>query len=212
MTLATQADVEKLLQVDFGADPDASVAQYLAQADAMIASYCGQKLTWESGIVDTWSAESNEPVRVLSRFPITAVTSVVEDDVTLTVDDEYVWSAKNGTIRRVSGSFDWVWSTYVNANVVTFSAGYGTGAPSPYDDVPDDLVLVAAGLAASLFRHGAAWAAHGVDGPVKSIALDGSDTITYDTSQANAESSNASAPTLTEGQKMLLAPYRRRLL
>lgn len=212
MTLATQADVEKLLQVDFGADPDDSVAQYLAQADAAIANYCGQKLAWEAGLVEAFDGPDNTNWYVLPRFPVTGITSVVEDDDTLTVTDEYLWE-EDGRVRRMNGELAWHWSRYPDANVVTYDAGYGTGAPSPYDDVPDDLVLVAAGYAAALFKHGAQWAAHGVEGPVKSVALQGSDTITYDNSAASkALADQGGVPALTEGQKMLLAPYRRRLL
>lgn len=210
MTLATQDDLEKLLQVDFGANPDASVAQYLTQADAAIANYCGQPLTYDASVVDTFEGRGDSPTHVLERGFVSAVASVVEDGDTLTVTDEYLWYT-DGRLRRVSGAFDWYWSKYANGVVVTYSAGYGAGAASPYDVVPDDVVLVAAGYAASLFKQGAHWAAHGVEGPVKSVALDGSDTITYDTAQAN-KTDQTTVPSLSPGQMMLLAPYMRRAL
>jgi len=198
--LCTQADVEKLLQIDFGNDPDDSVAQYIAQATAAIETYCGQRLEADTGLVVTLQAQTASTWMFLPRFPVTDVTSVVEDGVTLTTSDEYRWY-ENGQVRRVTGQFDALWSAYLDAIVVTFDAGYAT--------VPDDVVLACATVAAALFRQGAAFAAHGTAGPVSSVALAGSDTITYDTSRAVL---NMAGSVEDAAIKSLLGPYRQRPL
>jgi hypothetical protein len=196
MPLCTQDDVEKLLQIDFGADPDASVAQYIAQADALITAYCGQSLE-SSETTETLEAEQDQSYLILSRFPVTAVASVVEGDVTLTTPDDFHWYT-DGRIRRLYGTYDGSWSTYPDSVVVTYTAGYST--------IPADLVLASATLAAALFRQGAAFAAHGVN-PVKSVALDGSDTIVYDTSAVSQE------PVRVQGSvAAILSPYRKRTM
>lgn len=198
MALCTQDDVEKLLQIDFGANPDDSVTQYIAQADAMVVSYCGQELEAAASLTVTLEADSHTPWLFLPRFPVTAVNSVTEDDTLLTVTDEYVWYA-NGKLRRMAGDFEYWWSQLPDAVAVDYDAGYAT--------IPDDVVLASATLAAELFKQGARFSAHGVN-PVQSVALDGSDTITYASSTAVT-----SSPFTVQGiVAQLLAPYRRRLL
>jgi len=196
MPLCTQDDVEKLLQIDFGADPDASVAQYIAQADAIVVSYCGQELEAGASLTATLEADPGQTWLFLPRFPVTAINSVTENATVLTVTDEYRWY-QDGRLRRMAGDFDSWWWTGPDGVVVDYDAGYST--------IPADVTLAAATLAADLFRQGAAFAAHGVN-PVKSVALDGSDTITYDTLTATGEFS------LGRAVAVLLAPYRRRTL
>lgn len=201
--LMTQADLEKHLQIDVTAEPDPVIESYIAQADAMITAYCGQDLNYDSAITETFEATTTTPWHILDRFPVSAIASVEEDDVALTVTDDYLFYP-DGRLRRVSGSADWYWSGLPNACTVVYSSGYGSAASVPYDAVPDDLVLACTILAAALFRQGAAYAAHGAN-PVKSVSLDGSDTITYDTSAANQEPVEIGGPVAA-----LLAPYRRR--
>ena len=197
MPLCTQDDVEKLLQIDFGANPDDTVTQYIAQADALVTAYCGQSLESASGIEETLEAEQDQAYLVLGRFPVTAVASVVEDGTTLVVTDEYVWY-EDGRLRRMYGDYAGSWSMLPNSIVVTYTAGYVT--------IPADVTLAAATLAADLFRQGAAFSAHGVN-PVKSVALSGSDTITYDVSAVGQE------PVTVRGAvAAILAPYRKRPL
>jgi len=200
MPLCTQDDVEKLLQIDFGNTPDDSVTQYIAQATAAVVGYVGQELEEAAGLVATLEADVPVTYLFLPRFPVTAVASVVEDGLTLTTPDEYKFY-ESGALRRVAGQFDFRWSTYVDAVVVTYTAGYST--------IPDDVVLATATLAAALFRQGAAFAAHGTSGPVKTITLQGSDSVSYDTSTAVM---GAAGSVDEAAVKQLLAPYRVRPL
>jgi len=200
--LATLTQLEKHLQTDLGADTDGYVAEYLAQAQAACESYCRQPLEWAASIVDTF--EDAGTWHQLSQFPVTGVTSIVEDTYTLTVTDEYLWYS-DGRLRRVAGSVDWRWTTNPNGVVVTFDAGYGTGAP--VETIPPDLSLAIVTYAAALFRHGAAYAADGAK-PIKSITLEGSDTIQY----AVASEPLTEQPLLGQRSKQLLGPYMRRIM
>lgn len=198
MALCTQEDVEKLLQIDFGNNPDDTITQAIAQATAAVEAYCNQTLETAAGEV-TLEATGAETYLFIPRFPVTAVASVVEDDVTLTVTDQYLWYS-DGRLRRVAGSFDAYWSQYANSVVVNYTAGWVT--------VPDDLILAAAEVAANIFKYGAAFASQGAV-PIKSVTLDGSDSITYN-SAATVEA--AASDSLTPRIKRLLTPYVRRQL
>lgn len=202
MALITQADLEKYLQIEITEVPDATVTQYIAQAQAAAEKWCKQPL--EHAIVtEVFEVDQWEQWYVTDRFPITAVISITEDDELLTVTDQYrVY--EDGRLRRVNGALDSSWSIFPDAVTVVYTAGYGTGAPSPFDTVPDDLVLGIVTICGDLFRYGAAYAAQGAI-PIKSIQLEGSDTITY-----AVETDPRQPGELSDAVKTLLSPYVRR--
>lgn len=196
--LCTQADIEKLLQITFGNQPDDTITQAIEQASTIVESYCGQALeestdtaTLEAGRGDTWL--------FLPRHPVTDVSSVVEDGDTLTVTDDYRWY-EDGRLRRMSGDYETSWSTLPDAITVEFTAGWST--------IPNDVVLVTAELAAGIFTKGVVFAAQGPV-PIKSVALDGSDSVSYDTKLVSDLTGSDPA---TKRLKRLLGPYRVRNL
>lgn len=200
--LITQADLEKHLQIDVTAEPDAVVTQYIAQAQAAAEAWCKQPLE-HATVTEIFEVDQWEQWHVTDRFPITAVTSITEDDTLLTVTDEYLFY-QDGRLRRVSGTQDSSWSMLPNGVTVVYTAGYGTGAPDPFDTVPNDLILGIVTICGDLFRFGARYAAHGAV-PIKSVQLEGSDTITY-----AVEADSRQPGELTDAAKNLLAPFVRR--
>ncbi len=149
--------------------------------------------------VDQW-----ESWYVTDRFPITAITSVTEDTNLLTVTDQYL-SYEDGRLRRVNGALDSSWSMFPNGVTVVYTAGYGSGAPSPFDTVPPDLVLAIVSIAADLVAHAGVFALGVV--PVKQVQLEGSDAVTY------AVTVDMRKPgELSDAVKTLLSPYVRRLM
>lgn len=196
--LITQTDLEKHLQINFGTDPDPIITDYLAQAQAACEAWCRQPLEHTAGIETVLSADQSGIVWLdLPRFPITAVTSIVENSATVDTGT-YSWYP-DGRIRR-----DTSWTTTRDGITVTYDAGYGTGATAPYDTVPADLVLAIVSYAADLFRNGATFAAQGPVA-ISQISLEGSDSITYATTASGAV-------LLSDRTRQLLAPYQLRPL
>ncbi len=204
MALITQADLETYLQIDITDEPDARVTEYIAQAQAAAEAWCNQPLEHAS-VTEIFEVDQWEQWHVLARFPVTAITSVTEDDTVLTVTDEYL-TYEDGRLRRVNGVLDSSWSMYPNGVTVVYTAGYGAAAPAGFTDTPDDLVLAIVTICGDLFRYGAAYAAQGAI-PIKSVQLEGSDMIAY-----AVETDRRQPGELTAAVKTLLSPYMRRLM
>lgn len=202
MALTTIEDLEAHLGTTFVApDIDRVTDEWLPQAQATAEKWCQQPLE-HATVTEIFEVDQWEQWYVTDRFPITAITSVTEDDTLLTVTDQYL-SYEDGRLRRVNGVLDSSWSMYPNGVTVVYTAGYGTGAPSPFDDVPPDLVLAIVSIAADAVERAGVFALGTV--PVKQIQLEGSDAVTY------AVDTDMRKPgELTDAVKNLLSPYVRR--
>jgi len=108
-------------------------------------------------ITETFRLKSRQESLVLSRRPGVAVSSVVEDGVTLDAD-EYEIDAAAGILYRLSDDDRTCWPGC--KIVVVYSAGWET--------VPDDLKLAAVKLAGVLWSEG-----ERVDPNLKSISIPG---------------------------------------
>ncbi len=203
MALTTITDLEAHLATTFAGDDITLVTStWLPQAQAAAEQFCLQPLEHAS-VTEVFEVDQWEQRYVTDRYPVTAVTSVTEDDTVLTVTDEYLFY-QDGRLRRVNGSLDWSWSMFPNAVSVVYTAGYGTGAPSPFDAVPADLVLAIVSIATDLLNETRIFAEHaGV--PVKQVQLEGSDAVTYGEPDRKPGE-------LSKGVKLLLSPYMRRKL
>jgi len=205
MALTVIADLEAHLATSFTGDDITRVTdEWLPQAQAAAEAWCKQPLEHAS-VTEVFEVDQWESWYVTDRFPVTAVTSVTEDDTLLTVTDQYL-SYEDGTLRRVNGALDSSWSMFPNGVTVVYTAGYGTGAPSPFDTVPPDLVLAIVSIAADLVDNSRVFAEHG-GVPIKQIQLEGSDAVTYN------EATNPRKPgEFTDAVKTLLSPFVRRLM
>lgn len=194
MALCTQDQVEQLLQINFGSDTDATVAQYVAFAGQIIKTYIGFDPELDDAITENHDPTYSSELWV-EQPPIRDVTSVTIDGVALTESDTagYLFY-ESGLLFRTGG----IWSSDPQGIAVVYKGGYAT--------VPPDISYVCALLAARMFQAGAAAAVGGDAGVgIKSLRLDGSDSVTYQDSVSDI----GTMPVLTENEMMFLDPYRR---
>lgn len=205
MALTTIEDLQAHLSTEFtGDDVDRVNDGWLPQAQATAEAWCMQPLE-HATVTEIFEVDQWESWYVTDRFPITAVTSVTEDDNLLTVTDEYLFY-EDGRLRRVNGALDSSWSTFPNGVTVVYTAGYGAAAPAGFQTAPPDLVLAIVSIAADLVERAGLFEELGVI-PIKSVQLEGSDTLTY------AVTADPRKPgELTAAEKNLLSPYVRRLM
>lgn len=181
MSIATQTDLEQRLQIDFTSGSDPVAASLLAAAQGHIEREVGYPLESASGLVEKFDGltGSGNPLTTLivPRRPLTAVASVVEAGITLTVTTDYLFYADGRIIRVASGYETW-WRTYKRQDiVVTYTAGYTVGGGGT---IPKDLVDLCAQVASRSFERGAAFASMpaGTES-VRSVALADSDSVEY---------------------------------
>ena len=93
---------------------------------------------------ETFRLKSSQDKLILSRKPVTAVATVVEDGTTLTVTTDYETDSAAGVLIRLSDDNEICWPGV--KIVVAYTAGWGT--------VPDDLKLAAVKLAGVLWSEG----------------------------------------------------------
>lgn len=154
--LATQTDVEQVLQVDFSDDTDPTIAAYLAAADAWCKDWTGRNL--EQAAYDVWP----KPTRSLLPLPDWPIANLVvtENGTELTAGVDYV-EAHDGILQRITGgdgSRTRGWSTRVRDIRVEADLGYPT--------VPAHLTRACALVAAAMFDEGRGGS--GAAGPITS--------------------------------------------
>lgn len=174
MALCTQADVEKKLQWDITAEPDAVVAMHIADAQAMIEAEIGR--TVESGSRSE-TFDGGRWSLFLTYWPVTAVASVTEDGTALTVTTDYLWYP-TGKLIRVAGGHQTYWkATKPQSIEVDYTGGYAGGSKEL-----ENLGSICAEVVARAFRKGAENAEIPVGaGQIQSVHLEGSDSVTYAT-------------------------------
>lgn len=197
--LALQADLEKFLQIDVTAEPDAAITAYLQSASAIVESYCGRIFT--SSTVTAEVHDGRTFTIWLRQPPVTSITTVVENLVTLTPVTDYMWYP-DGRLHRLTATVP-VYPTWWYPTLQTVSVTYVGG----YAVVPFDVRDVTVRIAARAFQAGASYAAAPVGaGAVRSVTLAGSDSVTY--SDAVSGSVATAAVQLTDWDKRVLDKYR----
>lgn len=177
--LATQTDIEHRLQVEFDVDPDPTIADLIAAAQAHMEAYVGRAL--ESAEY-TEQYEGNQVAILLDHWPVTDVTAVSVDGSPLTVATEVVWYSW-GRLYRIGTDglalgYPRTWDSVKPQPVeVTYVAGYLAGT---HDGELKHLSSVCTEIVARAFRQAVDWVAKPAGG-VQAIALEGSDSITYAT-------------------------------
>ncbi len=169
-TLCTQGQVQNILQTVFDNQPEPVISDLISRASAVVESYCNRTFEAETGLVETLDGNGHAILR-LAKTPVTVITSIVEDGTTLTAADDFLFYP-NGELVRGNGKSERLWTFYRQAVVITYDAGFST--------LPEDLEHAVASIVARWFQVGAAYAAAPDNsGAVKSISLDGSDSIEY---------------------------------
>lgn len=140
--LATVEDVEAVIGRDIASDDIPRVSRLLELCSGVVRRECGQTISHVAGDELT-IAGTYEPELWLPQRPVTALTSVTIDGVTLP-PSSYQWS-RQGRLYRTSYDreiLDWrtwgAWGSSDSAVVVIYDHGY------PAADVPDDIVMIVA--------------------------------------------------------------------
>ena len=169
--LCDQTDVEQLGLLDFDDPADPTVAQFIAVASARFEQLAGRTFGLESGIVETHDGRSRPKLR-LEKWPIVAVTEVVEDGTVLTEGVDFLTYPDGGYLIRGTQDYDLRWSGRRQGVQVTYDAGYAT--------IPPLIVGVVAGLVVRAFMAAAVCASVPVEAiGIKMAQLEGSDQVEY---------------------------------
>ena len=222
MPLVTVAEFEQFGQVDITNDTDLAILQYLASAEAVVATWCNRTFVYESGRVDVLDGRLATQL-LLPLYPVNqAVTplAVTENGNALVEDDDYLLYPEAGRLIRILGSYDGrttAWTHRRRAVVVTYDGGYTGVGPA----TPDDLKWVVANVALRLYKAEAAWAATpvGVGGGITAINLEGVGNASFAGGTANttaaqraSQQQGGSGPSLLPAEKQALGKYRRRTI
>jgi hypothetical protein len=140
--LITLANLKSYLQ-DVEADDDSydTILEMLINSvSTLMQSEIGEPLVYAS-YTDKYLTGNGTSMLRLPQAPIVAVTSVEEDDWTLTegVEEDYVILNVAGYLRKTSGQ---TWSKAVHNIKVSFTAGYWvTSETEGVDEMPKDIQL-----------------------------------------------------------------------
>lgn len=185
MVLCTQLDVEQKLQWDITAEPDSTVDALIADAQALIEADIGRTIESDDR---SQTFDGSTGSLFLRYWPVTSIDAVTEDGTGLTLDDDYKFY-ENGKLIRVSNGYQIGWKTLKPQSIaVAYVGGYLADHNAEHDMALEHLGSICAEVVARAFRKGADNAAlpAGAAGAVKSVTLDGSDSVTYDTGSATA--------------------------
>lgn len=158
---------------------EATDADRLEQAEALVRSYCGWHIAPSRD--DMYTVRTfGDAVILLPSMYVTAVATVTEADSPLTLDDQYRWLAPSSVIRRV---YSWGCDNEV---VVEFTHGYTTP--------PRDVTAVVQAVAQ-----------RAIDNPgARTSQSAGPFSESYSASAA----ASGTALALLESEKAALAPYK----
>lgn len=202
MALCVQADVEKRLQWDITAEPDAVITMLIASAQALIETEIGR--TVESAN-RTETLDGGAWSLFLKWWPVTSITTVTDNAVALTPTTDFLWYPR-GKLIRVSGGYQQFWRSWKPQGIaVAYVGGYLAGT---HTVELATLKSICAEVVARAFKAGADNAAIpvGASGQIASVTLAGSDSVTYtDTSGATSSSGGIdSFVYLTEDERRML--------
>jgi uncharacterized phiE125 gp8 family phage protein len=110
---------------------DENLTRWIKQASDAIAKYCNRVFAEET-VSETFRLKCREDGLLLARFPVSAITSVVENDTTLTAatDYELTRDGDSGVLNRLRFDREWTWP--IGKIVVTYIAGYTLVPDLPY--------------------------------------------------------------------------------
>lgn len=145
------------LSLFIGSDATGDAGDFACSAASqVIVDYLDNVLIYEADVVARLDGSGTDAL-LLPQPPVRYVTSVVENEITLTVDDDY-FLGKAGILFRTT----WRWPAGRGNVVVTYDRGFDlVSGPygGPYDApemlLPDSVKLVALALAKRILASGA---------------------------------------------------------
>lgn len=216
MTLATQAHLEKFLQIDVSDEPDAAVTMLLENATGIINSYIDRVLE-----LTTYTAELYDPPDgsrlTLDEWPIDETTNAVAvtEGGTALVNGTDFLVTRNQLVRVTASGQARFWKRpwKPQSISVTYDAGYDFTTDPLVE--PEAVVArdVCTRIAARVFQAAAAYSnAPTSASSIKSVALEGSDSIIYADVVSGSGGVTLGAPQLSDSDMAALDPLRRRVL
>lgn len=158
--LVSLEDAKAHLQVT-GTDDDAAISALIARASAAITSYIGAPML-SGGYRETFETGCGQTYLILSRTPVSSITSVAVDSTVLSENESRLDSSA-GLLARLANGRSRPWEARA-VIVVEYEAGYET---TPADIQQAALTLIAAD-----------WSARGRDPGLRNIGI-GSITLGY---------------------------------
>lgn len=173
MALSTVSDVQSAIGIDVSSTDETTITNlFIPAADAAIKNYVGYELEYNSAIVDTLDGANTQEIYT-SVAPIISITSVVEDEVTLTEGNQehFVVYKALGKIRKTNMKrFS---DIRLQNIVITYKAGY-SDSESTAEDIPLDIKFISARCAGRLFVGAAALGSQQSTGVVSTHNADSS--------------------------------------
>jgi hypothetical protein len=158
MSIATQTDIEGLLQFAFDITPEPKATAAIEAAQRVVEAEVGMSFDHQTGIVTTLTATGQTNL-VLPRWPVSAITTLVWDGTTLVDGTDFEW-AKDGSLQLAGGG---PWWSDPKGVVVTYAAGWADA-----DAAPGALRQLVARVATRIWQSGVAFAENqGVSGVVQ---------------------------------------------
>ena len=149
MAFSTAADVESYTQINFDSALETHLTNNIIPfVDAAINQYVGYELEYGTK-TETFTGDQTREI-FLRHLPVRSITSVVEDDTTLTQGNsaDYVFY-DSGRLRRLGKR----WSYAKEQNiVVTYVAGYTAFGGGVSTDLPIQIKMVSSRAAARMLE------------------------------------------------------------
>ena len=214
MAFCTAADVESYMQFEIDSDLETHLTNNIIPlADAVVKEYVGYDV--EQAIqVETFTGDKTKEL-FLSHLPINSITSVVEDDFTLTQgnDEDYIFYS-NGRLQRVGHR--WSYAKPQNI-VVTYNAGYYARGSGNSPELPIQFKSVSERASARLLQSSLIIASQQEAGDVTGQSTTEVSNFTLGDSQRIGDYSITypgslnlnSTAVLTATDMSLLSPFRR---
>lgn len=149
LTVTTAADTHDLTVLETVKDElgrtvsatDAQLTRWIHEASTQIASHCRRVFAAET-VQEVFHGVSGADELILSRRPVTSITSVTEDDDTALATTYYEVEAETGLLYRLDGSgYRERW--YASRVTVIYSGGYSLIGSLPRDIETAAIQLVA---------------------------------------------------------------------
>lgn len=175
-----------------GDDQDDQILRWIAEESSAICAYTNR--TWaEETVTETWFRYDRfwEEL-ILERYPVTSITSIVEDGLTLETTD-YLLSERDGIIIRLFQDQPTQWGAF--KTVITYTGGYQLVGTLP-SDIEKACLRSIKNRALTLTR----------DPSLRSLRLPGLQEEMY--FQTTAQTTSGGSLSLSNEVTALLDPYR----
>ena len=214
MAFCTAANVEAYMQFDIDSDLESHLTDnVIPLAQAVIQEYVGYDVE-NATQVETFTGDQTKEL-FLTHLPVNSITSVVEDDFTLTQgnEEDYIFYS-NGRLQRVGHR--WSYAKPKNI-VVTYNAGYYARGSGNSPELPIQFKSVAERASARLLQSALIIASQQEAGDVQGQSQTEVSNFTLSDTQRIGDYSISypgslnlnSTAVLTNSDMALLSPFRR---